>query len=129
MLTEKCEQNMGDVGFSAEGIEAMEIQERMFQTYIRANNIRILSSYALAALFAIGAFTLILFGPSGRETTIIVFSVSFIVMSAGIAGFTQFKARGFGAEIAAARNDAAKGYSTRANSAQKSRKAEPLRAD
>ena len=98
-----CKQSFGDAQFSAHTVEAIQIQERMFNSYIRSTTIRVASSYCLAAFFALGAFGLIMFGPNGRETTINIFSVSFILLAAGIAGFTQIKARGFGVELESAR--------------------------
>jgi hypothetical protein len=102
----RCEQAFGDAHFSAHTVEAMQIQERMFDNYVRSMTIRVVSSYSLAAFFGLGAFGLIMFGPAGRETTVDIFSVSFILMAAGIAGFTQLKVRGFGVELESAQSSA-----------------------
>lgn len=103
---EKCVQLVDGTEFTAQGKEAMEIQERMFARYLHGVNVKTISANILAGIFASMAFALVMFGPEGRQVEIVIFSVAFILLSVGIAGFTQFKWRSVGLNFEAAQNAA-----------------------
>ena len=97
MRDQSCKQILsGAFEGEADGIEAMQIQERMAAAQIRAITIRAASANAISAIFGILAFVLIMYGPADKAFASNIFSAAFLVLAAGIAGFTQlnFKAGG-----------------------------------
>jgi len=91
--------------FSAENLEAMQIHERMYEAYLRANTQKNQQANILAGIFGLMAFLLVMFGPAEHGMTVNIFSASFAILSAGIAGFTQLKAKSFGHSLEAATGD------------------------
>jgi hypothetical protein len=101
-----CLQAFEGAQFSAQGKDAMQIQERMFDRYLHGVTIKTISAGILACAFASMAFALIMFGPEGRHTEKVIFSVAFTLLSVGIVGFTQFTWRGVGLSFEAAQHAA-----------------------
>ena len=101
----KCEQAFQGFEGQAEGLEAMQIQERIIKEHLRAANIRIIGAYSVSVVFGMLAFVLIMFGPSDRAVASNIFSGSFLVLAAGIAGYTQLKAQAPGISVEALRQE------------------------
>jgi len=97
-----CEQALtGGFKGSAEGIEAMAIQERIVANHLRTVTIQSVSAYVVSAIFGALAFILIMYGPADKKLATSIFSAAFLLLAAGIAGFAQFKARTLGMSIEA----------------------------
>ena len=76
----------------AEGVEALEAQERLISLQDKTHTLRTMSSYAISAVFAALAFSLIMWAPAIREAAANIAAGSFLILAAGIAGFTRFRA-------------------------------------
>ena len=54
-----CRQEVGGASFGASGVEAMQIQERMFESWLYSERIKSVMAGVIASLFAILAFSLV----------------------------------------------------------------------
>jgi hypothetical protein len=107
-----CRQEVGGASFGASGVEAMQIQERMFESWLYSERIKSVMAGVIASLFAILAFSLVMFGPLERGMSVNIFSTSFLVLAAGVAGFSQIRAKSFGHSLEAANAHAGAGEKT-----------------
>jgi len=55
--------------------------------------LKAMTGYGCSAVFGILAFVLIMYGPTDRAIASNIFSAAFLVLAAGLAGFTQLNLR------------------------------------
>ena len=94
-----CGQTFEDRSFYARGEEAMEPQVAIVNYYHKMATLRAIAAYAVSAIFAIIAGALILFAPESRVVAANIIAGAFLVLAAGIAGFTRLKASAPGIKI------------------------------
>jgi hypothetical protein len=71
----------------------MEAQAIIVTEHIRASSRVKLAQNVVAAAFILMAGLCVLFAPSGREVVAEIVGVAFLVLGAGIAGFTNLRVR------------------------------------
>lgn len=100
-----CAQTLSDAHFVAHGADAMLAQTEIVIYHQRMATIRAVAAYGTAIVFAIIAAVIVVFAPESRSTAANIFATAFLVMSAGIAGYTRFSAKVPGMEIKADNKD------------------------
>lgn len=98
------------VGWLAAASRPVAVQTRVSATGAHLNLTSLLRGWC--PLFAILAFSLVMFGPLERGMSVNIFSTSFLVLAAGVAGFSQIRAKSFGHSLEAANAHAGAGEKT-----------------
>ncbi|WP_439476948.1 hypothetical protein [Brevundimonas sp.] len=75
----------------AEGSEALQAQERLILHQDRTHTLRTIASYAVSAIFAVLAASMIMWAPGNRELAANIAAGALLILAAGIAGVTRFR--------------------------------------
>lgn len=77
----------------------MEAQTKIIADYNRAVTVRTLSAYAASFGFALVSGALVIFAPEHRTVAANIVAGAFLLMAAGLAGFTRLKANAPGLSL------------------------------
>jgi hypothetical protein len=97
----RCDQSLGPHTFSASGAEAMGPQTAIVTQYIRWDAIRQMVAYGASALFGIIAGLIIVFAPPNNQIVADLVAGAFVVLAAGVAGYTYVRAKTHSIDIVA----------------------------
>jgi hypothetical protein len=95
----RCAQRFDDREFYAHGDDAMAAQVAIVNYYHKMATLRAIASYGASAVFACVAAALIVFAPENRTVGANVVAGAFVILAAGIAGFTRFRAKAPGLDV------------------------------
>lgn len=93
IICARCAQHLGPYSFSAEGKEAMQAQTEIVTAHIRWDAIRQITSYGVSAVFGIVAGLIVAFAPPANQFVAETVAIAFLVVAAGVAGYTYVRAK------------------------------------